>query len=261
LSYSYKIFSIPSALSCSYPDTSFILVNHRNHFHFPSHVSIILSKHSMRHPVYSRVVCDSENPPCMRYFLKAIILLVSLQTLSCNCEITVIISIVSYRMLVKPTHAPRSTVYCTRWFNFTFDLRPSADLVLVGKSSFVAAWARAYFIPIFAAELSPTRHSFLFRWRFSSWNFNLSCTLNLLEFLAINRNCFRIGFCQFSSTFCVQLVSTEKLLIYIYVYVKLKRPHYVGTELWPDPRTRKNFWSFKINRSLLGANLTEIRAF
>ena len=47
----------------------------------------------------------------------------------------------------------------------------------------------------------------------------------------------------------------------IYVYVKLKRSHFVGTELWPDPQTRENFWSFKTNPSLLGANLTEIRAF
>ena len=57
------------------------------------------------------------------------------------------------------------------------------------------------------------------------------------------------------------LYSEEKCAKITYVYVKLKRSHFVGTELWPDPRTRENFWSFKINPSLLGTNLTEIRAF
>jgi len=43
--------------------------------------------------------------------------------------------------------------------------------------------------------------------------------------------------------------------------MKLKRSHFAGTELWPDPHTRENFRSFKTNPSLLGVNLTEIQAF
>ena len=72
--------------------------------------------------------------------------------------------------LYKSSRVPKGIVFyivnCSILINFRYRIRctrstSSADLVLAGKSSFAVAWARAHFIPILLAVLTPSLLSLL----------------------------------------------------------------------------------------------------
>ena len=121
----------------------------------------------------------------------------SLQTLSCKSEKTVKFLIVLRLYFCRSSLVPKGVVFsivnCSILINFVFsfdtlDPRRSADLVLVGKSSFVVDWLESTSFRFYSQCLH-LRYSFLWEMRLCSWNFNFSCIKYLVDFYAINWNC------------------------------------------------------------------------